>query len=467
MNPSEPLLPPDERHLDRFTRREYGGLVALLILTLVKGALWALLIPPLHAPDEPSHFIAVMQVRTNHSLPVIVMPSPTTMTAPPSTAVDPATARFIAARGYHGFEAMPYESSQPPLYYVVAAMLTSPIGEDRELLLFATRLTSVLWGAGAVVATWFAVRALWPGVPLVLWGAPVALALHPEFTFVTSTVGNEAAALCFGAILWAIWAGGLRAMSDGGWNAWRWALLAGVSTGVGILAKLTLVCTVPATLLWLWWLATPPDRGAKRWLVPAAAAAVGGFACLGPWLLRNLMVYGEPSGTRAILGLYRDIAIQHGGPPLTLEFLVQLTAFFLWFAFMSFWATYGWFHVLLPIETYFALLVLGIFGATGLLRWWRRAHASVGPASAQRRLGLLSLMVLGAALMDLAFYDGTVDFQPQGRYLFVGLAPAMLLCVIGLRHADRRPTVHRLMVGCFFALLIFMQVYSFWLLPST
>jgi hypothetical protein len=442
-------------------------LVALVIFTIAKGALWALLIPPFHAPDEPSHFAAMMQIRTSHMLPVIVMPSPTTMTAPPSTPIDPATARFIAAAGYSGFEAMPYESSQPPLFYVVAAALTGPLGEDRQLLLFAARLTSVLWGAGAVVALWIGVRALWPGNRLIEWGAPLALTLHPEFTFVTSTLGNESAALCCGAAVWALWARGLRAAPVGGLNGWHWAVGAGLLTAVGMLAKLTLICTVPATLLWLWWLAGASPGRAKRWSVNLTAAGATGLALAGPWLVRNIMVYGEPSGTRAILAIYRDIAIEHGGPAVTPAFLVQLTAFFLWFAFMSFWATYGWFHVLLPIGSYFGLLILGIFGTTGLLRWWRKGDRVGRHITVQRRLVGLSVITLTAALADLALYDGTVDFQPQGRYLFVGLAPAMLLCVIGLRYADRRPTVHRLMVGSFFALLVLMQIWSLPMLATT
>src|SRR4051794_9958239 len=106
----------------------------LLLGTLLKGIIWSFVVPPFDAPDEPSHFNYVMQIRSQHSLPVVVMDAPTNLRIPPSTPVDAASASLFARYGYTGFEAMPYESTQPPLYYFVAALLTAPLPEDRLLL---------------------------------------------------------------------------------------------------------------------------------------------------------------------------------------------------------------------------------------------------------------------------------------------------------------------------------------------
>src|SRR5205814_1346328 len=114
--------------------------------------------------------------------------------------------------------------------------------DDRLSLLYAARATAVLWGVGAVAATWWAVRALWADRLVMGGGVALALTLHPQFTFVTATVNNDAAVLGWGAALFALWAAGLRAQAEGragaprpparGGKLWRWGVSAGLITGL-------------------------------------------------------------------------------------------------------------------------------------------------------------------------------------------------------------------------------------------
>src|SRR5690349_2214234 len=48
----------------------YGGLLAA-IAAFGLGMGWSLAIPPFQAPDEPSHLMAVMQVRKEHRIPEV------------------------------------------------------------------------------------------------------------------------------------------------------------------------------------------------------------------------------------------------------------------------------------------------------------------------------------------------------------------------------------------------------------
>ena len=98
-----------------------------------------------------------------------------------------------------------------------------------------------------------------------------------------------------------------------------------------------------------------------------------------------------------------------------------LAGYFFWFAFKSFWATYGWFQVLLPPLVYFVLLALALFAGVGLVRGLRlNRRGGTAEVLARLRLATLSILVVFLALLVLAWYMAT-DFQPQGRYLFGAL----------------------------------------------
>lgn len=446
-------------------RRASFLLGALLLGTLLKGVMWTGLIFPFDAPDEPSHFNYVMQVHTNHTLPVIVMTTPNT-TVPPSTPQDSMTRTVLDRFGFTAFRGRPYESSQPPLFYVVAALLIAPMGEGRLTLMYAARLASVLFGVGAVWALWWGVRALWPGAPLVVWGAPLALTLHPEFTFVTSTITNDAAALFFGALLFAVWAAGLRALAcHKKVILWQWGLIAGAVTGLGLLTKLTMIVTLPGTLLWLWWLVSGQGVTIHRLRRLAAGAVAAGIAILllvGWWVARNLQIYGEPTGTRSILGIYHGIYWRRRGFPENQLFSFFPLDDFGIRGFRSFWAAYDWSLLTLDWWVYAGLLLLSLCAIFGIARAWLASRNTMQPGqdTARRRIVWLSVITLLAAAANMLFYNSFVDYQPQGRYLFVALAPTMLLILLGLRHVTRNRSANRAIALILPASLAVLQLIS-------
>lgn len=459
--------------------RRSGLLLGLLLLgTLLKGVVWSQLIFPLDAPDEPSHFNYVMQVHSFHKLPQVFISGPGHLDRP-STGQDSQTRDMLDYFGFTEFRGMPYESSQPPLYYVGVALLIAPLDENRLLLLYAARLVSVLLGVGAVCSLWFGLRALWPGVPLVVWGIPFALTLLPQFAFVTSTVTNDAATVFFGALLFAVWAYGLRAAQERKVRPLLWGLAAGLVTALGLLCKLTMVVTLPGTLLWLWWLtsadphSTPESPVSKRvrpFLVSVLALGAPLLVIVGWWVVRNLFVYGEPTGTRAIFGLYHRIYWTRLGFPPDQIFSAFPPGDFATRTFQSFWAAYSWTGLTLPWWTYASALALSIVALAGLVRAWllRRpkqpSHDEEAPAlplsQARRRIVWLSAGTLVLAFVNLLFYDSFVDYQPQARYLFVAVAPALVLLVLGLLRATPRLAVNKALVWALLALLFVMQIMS-------
>src|SRR5207253_2926492 len=91
--------------------------------------------------------------------------------------------------------------AHPPLYYVVAAVLTKPFS-GRPLLarLALLRAFGVLLAAMTVVVCGAVGRLLWPGRPLA--EVPMALALGvPAFVATAGSVNNDGIAVLLGAVL--------------------------------------------------------------------------------------------------------------------------------------------------------------------------------------------------------------------------------------------------------------------------
>src|SRR5687768_16046530 len=107
-------------------RRAPWIVAALVGFALLRGVAWAFLIPPLYAPDEPSHLLAVAQIRTYGTLPIAFLEDPNTVnprsTPRPQAFLDYLAAPHLPGRPdvvYTRFRALPYESTQPPLYYLL------------------------------------------------------------------------------------------------------------------------------------------------------------------------------------------------------------------------------------------------------------------------------------------------------------------------------------------------------------
>src|SRR4051794_8919313 len=96
-----------------------------MFLALCSAALycvWAFAIPPLAAPDEPAHLQTVMELRKTWRLPEVHYAFDSDPRGVPVGSPGDASVREYAATfGIHPREQVPYESMQPPLYYLAVA----------------------------------------------------------------------------------------------------------------------------------------------------------------------------------------------------------------------------------------------------------------------------------------------------------------------------------------------------------
>jgi hypothetical protein len=429
---------------------------ALVAFTLVRGLIWAYLVPALDAPDEPSHLIAVAQMRAIHGLPVAIILDPNTVSEN-STPRPAALREYLTRYGYTHFRALPYESTQPPLYYALCAALTAPLPDDPETLLYGCRFVSALLGALTVFAAARAAATLAPEWPAFALGVPLALALWPQFAFQTATVTNDIGLDLGGAALAWAWAAALRAPA-----AARWPVILGLLTGLGLLTKLTLGAGLAATavvLLGRAWVAGGRAPAVRRLVVEAAVVGGLALALVGPWLWRNLRVYGEPTGAAQMFSVIHSIYTTRLHLPATTRFIPPPLGDFVWYSFTSFWSVFGWRGVFLPTPLYALAAALTALGVVGSAAWLvRRARGRPPlPAGTGWALAAYAVMAL-AAVTSYGLYTLTTDASLQGRYTFAALVPFCAIGVGGALRATGRPAVDRALGRLALLGLVILQV---------
>lgn len=424
----------------RGTSRQPG--LALACLSFLLGLFWLAAIKPLNTPDAPAHLEAIMQVRQDHILPEVhfaVVDGNWRLIGPHE---NPAVQAYATGLGRTDpYTLLPYESSQPPLFYVVAALAGLPFPAVPQTLLYVGCIVAAAFGAATVYFCWAAVREVVPGAPH--WAIAVAgvIMLLPQFCFNSASVGNDSAAAFAAALAYYVWFRGLR---DPRYD--RWMLRAGAALGLAVLAKLTAATLVPGLALVLLFRAGPALRAAGTWAARARQVAAlgtgtvaGTLAVCGWWLVRNIILYGEPTGTRNAFLFYTGgaafVKLNPALPASRAEFLRSLWE--------SIWGRFGWMDMSLPAELY----ALAGTATSGLLALTALAAlVGIGLGVARRRpvatvawqAGSVMAVVAVALIISFVQFNQTVAFQAQGRYLFLLLLPAGMLLTGGLQALPHR-----------------------------
>ncbi|MBN1921277.1 MAG: glycosyltransferase family 39 protein [Anaerolineae bacterium] len=419
-------------------------LSAFAVLVLLHG--WAT--PLFEAPDEVWHYAYVRWLAEGHGLP--------------SMRDDASGAN--------------QEVAQPPLYYVVAALISTPFpdedlqalfwhnpnfgyqapgtvadnknmlihteqerfpGSGAVLALRVTRLTSFIFGVLTIIAAWgLGLEAFGNRRAALLTAALVAF--HPQFVFMSSVVSNDsaAAALCT-AGLWTV----ARILRHG--VTLRNAIIAGLVAGLAALTKTSALLLLPLAglcLLWQSFRQARQDIPEKRnWLqryqkTLQAALAFGLTALLTGswWYIRNLLLYGDP------LGISNHTQTLWGRPaPVALAALVPELPLLL----RSFWGAYGWGHVWWHDWVY-AILTLVALGtlAWGAYRLIKRNPttnmARATTMTTTRAIYLLCTFWLLGVSVALLQWMRQVE-APHGRLLFPAIGAWAMLLTAGLAGAER------------------------------
>jgi hypothetical protein len=384
--------------------------------------LYSLATPVFEAPDEVWHYAYVRYLAEGYGLPSL-------------------TDNESGAN---------QEVAQPPLYYAVAALASGLVSDDdlptlmwhnpgfgypsggttndnknmlihtdREafpwqgavLAIRLARLVSLLFGVGAVVATWGLAREAFPRHPGRALGAAALVALTPQFLFISGMVSNDSAAAALStAALWML----ARILNRG--STTRRVLIAGALMGLATLTKTSCLLLGLPALIALVVAHRRHGRGTRRLLLDLVLAGGATVAVSGWWYLRNALRYGDP------LALQAHVQTLWGrADPASLGTLLSELPI----VFRSYWGAFGWGHVTYPTGVY---VVIGGAVALGVAGWVWSLRRRETPG----RGWILALVALWGALVFAALLQWMRQVEaPHGRLLFPAVGAGAILLVGG------------------------------------
>jgi hypothetical protein len=401
------------------------GIFLLLLGFLLGGLSYSLSTPIFEAPDEVWHYAYVRYLAEEHRLPSLS---------------DNQSGAY-------------QEAAQPPLYYAVAAIFSGAFSDtdladlmwhnpgfgyqsggtsnDNKNMLIHTeaesfpwkgavlairvaRMTSLVWGALTVLAAWGLGREAFHGEPLWSLAVSVAVAVTPQFLFMSGVVSNDTAAAAIStAAMWTI----SRMVTTG--IDLRHSVLTGALIGLAGLTKTSTLLLLPlATLVVLLGSSSRRSR-----LVYCLAIILAATAVCGWWYARNQHLYGDP------LGLDRHLRTPWGrtSVPTVVDLLRELPK-----VFQSFWGSFGWGHIMFPTWVYIALAVLVLTSLFGWLTAFRRLRAAVS-------LPITALSLAWCTLVFAALLQWMRQVEaPHGRLLFPAIGAWAVLLVAGWRLSSHR-----------------------------
>jgi 4-amino-4-deoxy-L-arabinose transferase-like glycosyltransferase len=401
-------------------------IAVITALFVALGVVYSLVTPIFEASDELWHYPVVKHIADGRGLPV----------------QQPGLATLWQQEG-----------SQPPAYYVLAALVTAWIPTDdlpevrwlnpmantgqplaagnknlvvhtqREtfpwqgttLAVHLIRLLSILLCASAVYLTYLLALEVAPGRRDLALAAAALVAFNPMFLFIAGSVNNDNLIVPLATlILWLI----VRTLRQG-WLGNGRAVLLGVLLGAAALTKLSGLALLPLTAGVLIVVAARRRAwGALfRWGVILGVAVI---AVAGWWYLRNWQLYGDPTGLNVML----DIAGRRPAPFTFRRLQSEFEGFRL-----SFWGVFGGFNVIAPRPIYWLYDLLAVAGLAGWVAWLVRRRGGWRSPAAERLLVLAvwTLLVLVALIRWTA-----QTYASQGRLVFPAIGAIAVLISFGL-----------------------------------
>jgi 4-amino-4-deoxy-L-arabinose transferase-like glycosyltransferase len=382
-------------------------LFSMLTVLFVNSSMLALRSPLGEAPDEPAHMDYARFVAVNQRLPV-------QCAAPCQSDV-------------------PGEGHQPPLTYILAAVITYPWiehgewvpqsinptfvwnnGSDGQALIHGTR---ELWPWQGTILAWrimrmlsavlitIAVGVVWLiaqriTTPDIALAAVALLVITPQTAIVGSTMSNDALLMLFSSV--AIYQSiTVRRRRDMVWL--------GLWLGLAIITKLSAVVLLPL-ILWSSWQAL---RGHARWqgfIMTCTVVAVSS----GWWFWRNYGLYGDVLGYQLFQQTYATGAIDLLAITTWQQLVQQLIR--------STWGVFGWMSQSMPDWWYVIGATLTIISVVGIgLRLSRTPRP-------QAIWSLFGVLIIGALvwLISLGMTVGAVAWQSRLVIMIWPLASIIL-----------------------------------------
>ena len=449
------------------TIRHHTPLLLILGLYLILGGVMSVVVPLGEAPDELDHFLYVEHLVRERTFPVL----------------DPV---------FENNETL--EANQPPLYYLMGALLTGWIEWDTSgemplnacfsyepddpgrqtfyrhdpaeqwpwrgtvLAFHLVRLLSVVLGAGTVGLAYGIGRAVVPDDKRVGLAAAAILGFNPQFLFITASANNDNLTAFLGA---AIVLASLKLAQTPLTPSPRHLVTPSLLIGLGLLTKFSLLGLWPLPFLALL-LAVIKKNGATTIAAVLKTAAIWqGMTVLllvplliaGWWYGRAVVLYGDPLAWDVHLAAKGAFVLRT--EPLRPADLLDFARTH----FQSYWGWFGWLNIKWPVWVYGLLAVMVAAAIIGLFKGRNpegqekekdgtRINTVGTPRSDEhglnspRRLwdfALANTAILFPTLATLIVYVAllryiqTINWSGyQGRLAYTAAAPLAVLLAVGL-----------------------------------
>lgn len=396
------------------------ALAAIIIVYCLLGFAYAVETPKWQTPDEPAHYNYVVYVAEHRAFPVLQMGD-----------YSHEYLEEIKATGFPpemSIEPIRYESHQPPLYYLLAALLyrvTEPLGFDAQFL--ALRLLSVLLGAMLILVAYVIVAEIFPNRSFLSLSTAAVIATVPMHIAMSAAINNDTLAeLILAVVIWLC----VREIRLGLSRPLTAAL--GLLVALALLTKTTIYAPVLLSILVAQGVRVA-ERGWRTFLARLGAVYALGLALSGWWFVRNILTYGDLD----LFGWQRHESVV-AGQPTTLQWIAQhgllkTVQDFLVVSFRSFWAQFGWMGVLIDSRLYVLLAAISLTVAVGFLLWVFRVVRKQAFVTGFQRWALLLLLLVSLVVATEHVSYNLKFVQHQGRYLFPALVPIGLAVALGLR----------------------------------
>jgi 4-amino-4-deoxy-L-arabinose transferase-like glycosyltransferase len=413
--------------------RNHRAAVAVAILYVCLATAYNLANPLFESPDEHLHYGFVRYLLRERRLPVVHLDAP------------------------------PTEYHQPPLYYVLTALLTSPfphddtadltrpnpfwayaidqVGRDNKnqflhdpearialaspiLTVHLTRVVSTLFGLGVIVLTWLLAREFAPDRLAV--AAMAVVAFIPNFLLTTASITNDSLAILLGAGACLFFVRILAHKAPPPPVTW---IGPSVLMGTALITKLNIWPLLPLSALVVALLALRV-RSWRMFLTGGAILLAAALVLGGWWVVRNYMLYGDFTGLAA-----NAAAWGVRGPMTAPEYLVELRNLR-----RTFWANFGYGNVPVPGWVYALADTFMIGGVIGLLVTASRRRWNI---DAIRRDQVLVLLVYLLMTFIGLLWSMPRQIAVTGRH-FYPVLPVIAVALVGGWSAFVPPDRH----GC-------------------
>ncbi|MBZ0283546.1 MAG: glycosyltransferase family 39 protein [Anaerolineae bacterium] len=355
------------------------------------------------------------------------------------------------------------EGSQPPLYYMLAAILTAGIDtSDMDyvrrinphadigvvlpdgnvnmivhraeaesfpwrgtvLAVHIARFFSIALGLGTVIVTYLLAREIFPDNPTIILGATALNAFLPMFLFISGSVNNDNLSNLLGNWLTLLIVRLLKSTISPGIRTY---LLLGLITGAGLLAKFNIGFLIPLVALVLlivsWRL-----RNWKPLVIGGAIAGGLTIAIAGWWYLRNMQLYGDPTGLNRFLEMVGKRAI----PANVAQLWSERHSFT-----QAYWGFFGGVNVPLPDLAYLIFNIIGGIGLIGAVIFI--IYAGVNHLRTKLKSGFsinwlpAAITLIWPIITFISYLRWTAETPAsQGRLVFAALSSISLWMVVGL-----------------------------------